>query len=285
MVIKSREEKIYNLIINLILIVMGVICVFPLLYVMSVSVTPIEEVLKNGGFLVIPRKFTLDAYKAIIDQAALPRAMGVTMYVTIAGTAINMVFTTLMAYALSKKDLPLRKQIVSLVVFTMLFSGGTIPTYLIIKELGLVGSYWALLLNGAVSTYNLLVMKAFFENLPEDLFESAKLDGAGEFRILARIALPLSKAVLMTIMLFYAVAHWGTYFASILYLPDQKMQTLQVVLKRMLVPNAEMSAETVVPTLTLQMAAVIFSSIPIIVVYPFIQKYFTKGVMLGAVKG
>lgn len=285
MVIKSRGERTFDLVVYIILFIVSVICVFPMLYVISVSLTPITEVLKNGGFLVIPKKITLEAYKTIIDQRTIPRAMGVTIYITVVGTAINMFCTTLMAYALSKKDLPLRKGIISFVIFTMLFTGGTIPTYLVIKELGLIGSYWSILLSGAVSTYNMLVMKAFFENLPDDLFESARLDGAGEFRVLIQIALPLSKAVLMTIMLFYAVAHWGTYFVSIMYLPDPDMQTLQVILRRLLTPNSEMSAEVVVPTMTLQMAAVVFSSIPIVVVYPFIQKYFTKGVMLGAVKG
>lgn len=263
----------------------AIACFFPLLYVISVSITPIEEVLKNGGFLVIPRKITLEAYKTIIDQKMIPQAMVRTMFITVAGTSINLLVTTPLAYALSKKNLPLRKLIVSLIIFTMLFNGGTIPTYLVVKGLGLVGSYWSLLLVNAVITYNLLVMKSFFENLPEDLFESARIDGANEFQVFIKIALPLSKAVLMTIMLFYAVMHWGTYLSSIIYLPDQNMQTLQVVLRRLLTPNPEMSAEVVIPTMTLQMAAVIFSSAPIIIVYPFVQKYFTKGVMLGAVKG
>jgi putative aldouronate transport system permease protein len=262
-----------------------VICLFPLLYVVSVSLTPMSEVLKQGGFLVIPKKVTMDAYKAIFEQRLLPRSMVITAFVTVAGTAINMIFTTLMAYPLSKTKLPGRTKLVPFIVFTMLFNGGTIPTYLLIKNLHLIGTYWALLLPGAIWTYNLLVVKAFFENLPEELFESARIDGAGEFRVLWKIALPLSKPVMMTVMLFYAVGHWETYFAAIMYLPDQKMQTLQVVLRRMLTPNSEMNPDTVVPTMTLQMAMVVFSSLPIIIVYPFIQKYFTKGVMLGAVKG
>lgn len=285
MVEKGRDSRIFNTLIYLILGLCAFICFFPLMYVVSVSITPIEEVLKNGGFLVIPRNVTLEAYKTIISQKMIPEAMVRTLMITIAGTIINLLVTTPLAYALSKKNLPLRKQIISLIIFTMLFNGGTIPTYLVVKGLGLVGTYWSLLLVNAVVTYNLLVMKAFFENLPEDLFESARMDGANEFQVLFRIALPLSKAVLMTIMLFYAVMHWGTYFSSIIYLPDQNMQTLQVVLRRLLTPNPELSAEVVIPTMTLQMAAVIFSSLPIIIVYPFIQKYFTKGVMLGAVKG
>lgn len=285
MVSGSNKDKIFDCAVYTVLFLVIAVCVFPLLYVVSVSFTPMAEVQKNGGFLVIPRAFTLDAYKAILDQNQLGRAMTITVFVTLVGTAFSMVVSVLMAYPLSKQDLPGRKIIMSLVVFTMMFGGGMIPTYLLIKSLGLTGSYWSLIIPSCINTYNMIVIKAFFENLPKDLFESAKIDGANEFRILWQIVVPLSKAVLMTVMLFYAVGYWETYFAAIMYLPNQNMQTLQVVLRRMLTPNPEMNAETVVPTLTLQMAAVVFSSIPIVVVYPFIQKYFTKGMMLGAVKG
>ncbi len=285
MVKKSKGDRLVDGLIILILAVVCVVCVFPLLYVVSVSLTPITEVHRNGGFLVIPRSVTLDAYRTIIQQKALPRAMGITAYITIAGTAINIVATVMMAYPLSKKKLAGRKWLIPFIIFPMLFSGGTIPTYLLIKNLNLVGTYWALLIPGAVYTYNLMVVKAFFENLPEELFESARMDGANEFCVLRRIVVPLSKPVVMTMVLFYAVSHWETYFDSIMYLPDQNMQTLQVVLRRMLTPNMEMNADATIPTMTLQMAMVVFTTIPIIVVYPFIQKYFTKGMMLGAVKG
>lgn len=285
MVKRPGEEKVFDICVYIMLFLVALICVFPLLYVVSVSFTPITEVLKQGGFLVIPRAVTLDAYKTIFAQKQLVRSMGITLFVTVAGTAVNMLMTVLMAYPLSKLQMPGRKQLVPFVIFTMLFSGGTIPTYLLIKNLRLIGTYWALILPGAIWTYNLLVLKSFFENLPGELFESAKMDGASEFRILWKIVLPLSKPVLMTVMLFYAVGHWESYFDAIMYLPKQNMQTLQVVLRRMLAPGAEMNADTVVPTMTLQMAMVVFSSVPIIIVYPFIQKYFTKGVMLGAVKG
>ena len=285
MVSIAKKDKMFDLGFYLILLVVIVICVFPLLYVVSVSFTPMAEVQKNGGFLVIPRSFTLDAYKAIIKQNQLGKAMIITVLVTLGGTVVSMFFSVLIAYPLSKEELPGRKTIMTLVVFTMMFGGGTIPTYLLIKNLGMIGSYWALIIPGCINTYNMIVIKSFFENMPKDLFESAEIDGAGQFRILAQIVVPLSKPVLMTVMLFYAVGYWETYFAAIMYLPDQNMQTLQVVLRRMLTPNPEMNAETVVPTMTLQMAAVVFSSVPIILVYPFIQKYFTKGIMLGAVKG
>ena len=285
MVKKWKSDKAVDICNYVILSIILVICVFPLLYVISVSLTPITEVHKNGGFLVTPRAITLDAYKTIIDQRMLPRAMGITAYITILGTVINIVATVIMAYPLSKRKLAGRRFLIPFIIFPMLFSGGTIPTYLLIKNLNMIGTYWALMIPGAVYTYNLLVVKAFFENLPEELFESARIDGANEFYVLWKIVVPLSKPVIMTMVLFYAVGHWETYFDSIMYLPDQNMQTLQVVLRRMLTPNAEMNADITIPTMTLQMAMVVFTTLPIIVIYPFIQKYFTKGIMLGAVKG
>lgn len=179
MVKKWNGEKVFDICTYIILFGVMVICLFPLLYVVSVSLTPMSEVLKQGGFLVIPKKVTMDAYKAIFEQRLLPRSMVITAFVTVAGTAINMIFTTLMAYPLSKTKLPGRTKLVPFIVFTMLFNGGTIPTYLLIKNLHLIGTYWALLLPGAIWTYNLLVVKAFFENLPEELFESARIDGGG----------------------------------------------------------------------------------------------------------
>lgn len=285
MVKKINSDRVVDICIGLILFMVLVICAFPLMYVISVSLTPISEVHKNGGFLVIPKEITLEAYKAIMQQKVLPRSMGVTAFITVAGTAINIVATVIMAYPLSKKNLAGRKYIIPFVIIPMLFSGGTIPTYLLIKNLNMIGTYWALLIPGAIYTYNLLVVKAFFEGLPEEMFESARIDGASEFCVLRKIVIPLSKPVIMTMVLFYAVSHWETYFDSIMYLPDQNMQTLQVVLRRMLTPSTEINADITVPTMTLQMAMVVFATVPIIIVYPFIQKYFTEGMLLGAVKG
>jgi len=285
--VKGKSDVVIDSFVDVILFIVGFISVFPLLYVFSVSLTPIEEVLKNGGFVVIPKSITLEAYSRIIEQRLLPRAMGVTVYITVLGTAINMFLSVLMAYPLSKDDLPGRKVLMNFVIFTMLFGGGTIPTYLMVKNLGLMNTYWAMILPGAIGTYNMIVIKSFFENLPNDLFESARIDGASEFRVLWQIAIPLSRAVMMTVGLFYAVGHWSTYFPAIMYISDEKMHTLQVVLRKLLNNNPElnMNVDTVVPTQTMQMASVIFSTVPIILVYPFIQKYFTKGVMLGAIKG
>ena len=286
MVKKIKSNFKFDFFVILLLILVGLICLFPLLYVFSVSLTPMSEVFKNGGFIIIPREITFEAYKSILKQGVMPHSLLVTITVSLVGTIISMCLTILMAYPLSKKNLPGRKLLIPFFIFTMMFNGGTIPTYLLVKELGLTGTYWSLILPGAVSTYNALVMKSFFENMPAELFESAYIDGASERKILLRIVIPLAKPVLLTVGLFYLVSYWNTYFPAIMYISDEKMHPLQVVLKKLLMANNTLqNIEAVLPSTTLQMAAVIFSSIPIVVVYPFIQKHFTKGMMLGAVKG
>ena len=284
--VKRKKLHSFDAIVIIILFVVGILCLFPLMYVFSVSVTPMAEIYKNGGFVVIPRSFTLDAYKNIIFKSGIPRALIITICVSFVGTILSLVLTVLVAYPISSKDLPGRKIFVPYFIFTMLFSGGIIPTYLVVKNLGLTGTYLALLLPAAMSTYNILVTKAFFEGLPYELLEAARIDGANEFIILLRIVLPLSRPVIMTIGLFYLVSYWNTYFDAIMYITNDKMQPLQVVLRKLLTINSSIqNVEQVLPSTTLQMAAVIVSSVPIIIIYPFLQKYFTKGMVLGAVKG
>lgn len=284
--VKGNDDKKFDALVIIILLVIVAICVFPLLYVVSVSLTPITEVLKNGGFVIIPKKVTLVAYRELFSQKALPTAMNVTLFITVLGTIIDMILTTLMAYPLSRKKLPGRKIFMYFIIFTMMFSGGMIPTYLLVRSLHLTNTYFSMILPGAISTFNLLVMKSFFENLPEELFESARIDGAKEFYILLRIVVPLSMPVFVTVALFCMVGHWNTYISAILYITKSDMYPLQVVLRNLLVASTNtLNADETVPTQTFQMASVVFASIPIIVVYPFIQKYFVSGMMLGAVKG
>jgi len=284
--VKGKQDKKFDAGVIIILLVIVAICVLPLLYVVSVSLTPITEVLKNGGFVIIPKKITLIAYRELFSQKTLPTAMNVTLFITVLGTMIDMVLTTLMAYPLSRKKLPGRKIFMYFIIFTMMFSGGMIPTYLLVKSLHLTNTYYSMILPGAISTFNLLVMKSFFENLPEELFESARIDGAKEFYILLRIVVPLSLPVFVTVALFCMVGHWNTYISAILYITKTDMYPLQVVLRNLLVASTNtLNVEEAVPTQTFQMASVVFASIPIIVVYPFIQKYFVSGMMLGAVKG
>ncbi|MGO4789371.1 carbohydrate ABC transporter permease [Paenibacillus sp. 2KB_20] len=285
--VKGTNDRFFNSIVYVLLAIVAVSCLFPILYVVSVSLTPYSEVIKNGGFQVIPQKLTFDAYRSLLIERTLPKSMGVSVVITVLGTALSLLLTLLGAYPLSRKNLPGRTPILLFIVFTMLFSGGLIPTYLVVKDLGLTNTIWAMIVPNTLATFNMLIMKTFFESLPEELFESARIDGAREFRILWKIAIPLSIPSLMTIGLFYMVAQWNTFFSAIIYITNRELHPLQVVVRNMLTmsQSTEMVAEAIMPTMTLQMAAVVIASLPIILVYPFIQKHLTKGMMIGAIKG
>ncbi|WP_219836975.1 carbohydrate ABC transporter permease [Paenibacillus sp. R14(2021)] len=285
--VKSTNDRIANAVVFIILLVCGLVAVFPLLYVLSVSLTPFSEVLKNGGFILVPRSITFDAYHKLLMESNIPRAFGVTVLVTVIGTILNMVITALMAYPLSRKQLPGRNLFLMMVVFTLLFSGGIIPTYLVVKSIGLLDSIWAMILPNLVWSFNVLIMKSFYESLPEELFESARIDGAKEFRILLQIVAPLSVPVTLTIGLFYMVGHWNEFFQAIMYVTDRTLFPLQVVVREILIQTQQPleNADNMTPSETLQMASVILASLPIIMVYPFLQKHFTKGMLLGSVKG
>lgn len=282
------EDRVFNLASVLLLGIIGISAVFPLMFVFSMSITPYAEVLKNGGFIVLPRAITLEGYRQALSNDLIPHSFLITVFVTVVGTAINLVLSTMMAYPLSKKKLPGRSMFLMIVLFTMLFNGGMIPTYLVVKGVGLLDTIWALIVPSAISAFNLLIMKSFFENLPTELFESARIDGAKEWRILMQIVIPLSVPVMLTVGLFYAVQHWNTLFSAIMYVNDRSLFPLQVVLREILIGAQSLDtveATTQVSTETFKMAAVIISTLPMIVIYPFIQKYFQKGAMLGSVKG
>ncbi|MDQ1914653.1 carbohydrate ABC transporter permease [Paenibacillus sp. GD4] len=285
--VRGIEDRLFNTVIYVILGLVGLAAVVPILYVVSVSLTPYAEVLKNGGYVLIPKEITFQAYAKILSSSNIWGSFKVTLFVTVVGTAINLLLTMLLAYPISRKGLPHRSIFLFMVVFTLLFSGGIIPTYLVVKSTGLLDTVWALILPNAIWSFNVLIMKSFFENLPEELFESARMDGAGEFRILWQLVVPLSLPSIMTIGLFYAVGHWNQFFQAIMYITDRTLFPLQVIVREMLMLSQQTmeSAENMVPTVTMQMAAVIVASIPIIVVYPFLQKHFTKGMLLGSIKG
>lgn len=285
--VKSFEDRFINVLVYMVLGLAGAAAIFPLMYVFSVSITPFSEVLKNGGFILLPKSATFTAYEKLLTESAIPRAFWVTVYITVVGTVINLALTILMAYPLSRKMLPGRQIFLLLVVFTMLFSGGLIPTYLVVKSLGLLDSVWSMILPNAVWSFNVLIMKSFFENLPEELFESARMDGAKEFRILMQMVVPLSVPSLLTVGLFYMVGHWNEFFQAIMYVTDRTLFPLQVIIRELLMLTQQPleNAENMLPTETMQMASVVMASLPIIIIYPFIQKHFTKGMLLGSVKG
>ncbi|THF75525.1 carbohydrate ABC transporter permease [Cohnella fermenti] len=289
---KSIPDRIVDVIIYTVLTVFGLATLFPLYYVAIVSITPYTEVLRNGGFLLFPETFTWDAYDAIFTSGVVPRALNITILITVLGTFLNLLVTTLLAYPLSKKFLPGRNAVLLGIVFTMLFSGGLIPTFLTVKATGLMNTIWALIIPGLVSTFNLLVMKTYFESLPAEIEEASKVDGCTDVGTLLRIVLPLSMPIMATLGLFYGVNHWNAYFGGIMYLNDRSLYPLQVVLRNMIitpsvsqelsVPQSSLSS---LPPESIKMATVVVAIVPIIAVYPFLQKYFIKGMLLGAVKG
>lgn len=285
--VRGWEDRIFNGIVYGILAICGLAAVFPLMYVFSVSITPFGEVLRNGGFILVPREVTFAAYERLLTETGIPDAFRITVFITVVGTVINLLLTGFMAYPLSRKNLPGRNLFLFMVVFTLLFNGGLIPTYLIVKSVGLLDTVWAMILPNAVWSFNLLVMKSFFETLPEELLESARIDGAKEFRILFMIVTPLSLPVLMTVGLFYLVGHWNEFYQAIFYVTDRSLFPLQVIVREILMQTQQPleNAENILPTQTMQMASVIIASLPVIVVYPFLQKYFTKGMLLGSIKG
>ncbi|MCW5879402.1 MAG: carbohydrate ABC transporter permease [Anaerolineae bacterium] len=282
-------EKMFDVVVWIILILVTLAVIIPLWYLLMVSVTPFDLWTRTGGTLfVAPWQMTFEGYRQLLTSPRLPRAFGVSVFITTVGTLLNLIVTTLMAYPLSKSNFPLRKPILLAVLFTTLFSGGMVPTYLVVRQLGLLNNYGSLMLPGLVSAFNLLVMIAFFRNLPAEIEEAATIDGASDWQVLWHIVLPLSKPILATIGLFYAVAHWNSFFDAVLYISNAEMQPLQVVLRSILSAgnvNEYVDPDAaLMPQETLRMAAVVLTTLPLLFVYPLLQKHFTAGTLLGSVK-
>lgn len=265
----------------------ALVVLVPLLYVLAASFAT-EHEFNSRGFFLLPREWTVEAYGYLLSNRNFKQSFLNSVQITLAGTAINMVFTSLMAYGLSKSWLKGRRELNFMVLFTMIFAGGMIPSYLVTKELGLLNSYWALYLNGAIAPFYLIVMRSFFQGLPLELEEAARMDGCSEYRIFWQIILPLSKPALATFTLFYAVNNWNLYFYAILYLNNAADWPLQPYLRQMLI-ESDVSMETSSGmfhyTPAVKMASVLVASVPLLLVYPFLQKYFAKGMLLGSVKG
>lgn len=285
---KSVGNRIFNIANYTILLVIALACLIPFLNVISSSFATTQEVVKKD-FILFPTTFTLDAYEYIFSTPTIFKSFAVSIGVTGVGTLVSMVLTSLMAYALSRKYLYGRSAINFVVVFTMLFSGGMIPTYLVVKNLGLINTYWALILPVAISAFNLIIMRNFFQAIPDSLEESAKVDGCNDLMIFFKIILPLSLPSIATISLFYAVAYWNEYTNAILYLNDSSKWPIQVLLRQIVIVSSGMQAdntavEIVPPAQTIKMAVITVATVPMLIVYPFLQKYFVKGAFVGSVK-
>ena len=286
---QKRKFTVGKFFLYLVLTLLVFACVYPFLNVLAYSFSGYNAVL-SGKVTFYPIDFTISAYQQIIGKQQMWKAMSTTVFVTFMGTFAGLLLTTFAAYALSRDTLPGKKILLGLIIFTMYFNGGIIPTFLVVKQLGMYDSLTSLYLPQAMSVFNFIVMRTFFKQLPESLEEAARIDGASDIAVFFKIVIPLSVPIIATIALFYAVQYWNNYFDALLYIQDPDKYTLQLRLRSLLFADelnsgAASEADVQVMSQSLKMACVAVSTIPILVVYPWLQKYFVKGVMLGAVKG
>ncbi|CAN7302738.1 carbohydrate ABC transporter permease [Paenibacillus sp. LjRoot56] len=286
---KTLGNRLFDIFNYSFLFIFSIACFLPFLYVLAVSFTSPAEVAR-GGIILFPKEWSLASYRYIFSTDTLIRSLMVSIYITVVGTFINLLFTSLMAYPLSKTHIRGRQFILLAVLFTMLFSGGLIPTYFVVKALGLTNTLWALMIPSAISAFNLIVLKNFFQQIPDGLEDSAKIDGCSDLGVLFRIVLPLSMPAMATFALFYAVSHWNQFFNAVMYINDNSKWPIQVLLREIVILAQSRIGDasiddTEIQPLTIRMAVIVFATVPILFVYPFLQKHFTKGVLLGSVKG
>lgn len=288
----SWPERIFDAFNVSLLFLLMLLTLYPLLYVLFASLSDPSSLAQNKGLLIKPADFSLVAYEAVAANPMIGRGYINTILIVVGGTCVNLALTSLGAYVLSRPGLPYKRGMTLFVMFTMFFSGGLIPRYLIVSQLGLLDSFLALILPGAISTYNMIVMRTSMEAIPPSLEESAAIDGANELTMLLRIVLPLSMPVVAVMILFYGVGHWNSWFGAMVYLRTRAKFPLQLILREILVENSIDSMTTDVGSLdkepigeTIKYATIVTATLPILFIYPFLQKYFTKGVMIGAVKG
>ena len=289
---EAAGDFVFKAIVTVIVFLLAMTCLLPILNILAISLSGARAVNSNE-VAFLPVDFSLDAYASVFSNGALIRSMYYTIAITAGFVAISMVMTVLCAYPLSHKDLVYRKPIWLFILFTMYFSGGMIPSYLLVSSLGMINTPWALLLPSMISVYNMILMRTFFAAMPIEIKESAHIDGANDAQILLRGILPLSKSMLATIALFYAVTRWNAVTDGMLYATDPAMYILQVRLKNIVLSASGLdeimkegaSSGFNIQTTQIRSAALMFSLVPVLIVYPFLQKYFVKGVMIGAIKG
>lgn len=289
---KTLLARLQDVFISLFLLLFAAACLLPFVYIVAASVTAPEELIKKG-FILLPTKFSLIGYEYILSTDIILSSLTVSVCITVAGTLANLLFTALMAYPLAQRDLLGVSVMMRLIVFSMLFSGGMIPTYLVVKGTGLLDSPASLIIPGLISAFNLIIMRSFFQQLPDGLEEAARIDGCSDPGILFRIVLPLSAPVLASLALFYAVGHWNAYFNAVLYINDSSFWPIQVWLRQIVIlsqggigDSTQFGEDFVPPPAeTIKMAVIVISTLPILIVYPFLQKHFAKGALLGSVKG
>ena len=287
----SPGDRIFGIVVTLVVLAMCIMVLYPIYYMFIVSISDGNAVLR-GDITVLPQGINFGAYKAVLTNEYVPRAYLNTILYTVIGTFIAVAMTALCAYPLSRKEFYGRGLFTGIVVFTMFFDAGIISNYMVVRSTGIMNTMWAIVLPGSINVWYMIIMRTFFADIPEELFESAKLDGANDLTIFSKMVLPLSKAVLATMVLFYAVGFWNQWLQPLIYLDDRKKFPMQLILRNIVLGadaalSKSMSAATDMATMGLNIKyAVIFVTIlPILVIYPFVQKYFVKGVMVGSVKG
>ena len=287
-----KKSRTFDVVVIIMFAALALLTLYPFYNVIILSFSNTESVAKHIPYL-LPFALDLTGYKTIIQDSDFINSLLVSLFVTIVGTAVNMVLSVIAAYVLSRKYLDGRNMIMSVIVFTMLFGGGLVPTYMVIKDMGLINKVWAMILPTAINTYYLIIMKNYFLGLPDGLFEAAKLDGAGEWTMLWKVAFPLSKPIMATFTLFYAVDRWNEWYNALLYINKKALSPLQIYLRDILTSqNSQLSTQAQqmmgstqkVSTSAVQMATIVITALPIMLVYPYLQKYFVNGVMVGGIK-
>lgn len=289
----TLDEKRFDIIVYLVAAIIIIVVLYPLIFVVSASFSDPARVL-SGEVWLLPKSVTLEAYTNILHNDKIWLGYRNTIMYTVVGTLINIGMTLLAAYPLSRPDLPGRKVLMLIVTLTMFFSGGLIPSYLLVKNLGMVDTMWALIIPGAISTYNLIVMRTYFQSsIPWELQEAAHIDGCSNWRLLISIILPLSKPIIAVMVLFYAVGHWNSFFNALIYIRSEDKYPLQLVLREILMISQSAGADganvgledQILLSESIKYAVIIVSSLPVLIMYPFVQKHFVKGVMIGSIKG
>lgn len=291
---KSIGELIFDTFNHILLVIIAVICLYPMVYVLFASFSQPSLLAKHRGILLHPLGLTLKGYQLVLDNPNIASGYLNTLIYVVAGTGLSLLLTAFGAYALSRKDLFWKKQIMFLITFTMFFSGGLIPFYLVVMQLKIINTRWAIIIPGAISVWNLIVMRTSFQSIPDSLIESAKIDGANDFIILFRIVIPVSAATMAVMTLFYAVGQWNAWFNAMIFLRDRNLFPLQLILREILISNDVNSMTRVQDAsqlvdadyykMLVKYCTIIVSTVPILCLYPFLQKYFVKGVMIGSLK-
>ncbi len=287
---KTKEDYVVETVVTLILTVFTIICFYPLWHVLVASVSTSTHVIKNPGLLLLPDGFYLESYKLAFSHPQVGNGLFNSVKILLISLPINIVITLMCGYFMACRNMRLKKPVVFLLMLTMYFSGGLIPSYLNIKELGLYNTHWALILPGALSVYNAIICKTAIEGVPESLSESAYLDGANDFQVLFRIIMPLIKPTIAVLILYYGVGIWNSWFSASVYLEEPTLMPMQNILRAVLQEGKGLSSEGAGDSFdsfaeSVKYSAIVITTLPILCVYPFLQKHFTKGVMIGAVKG